>query len=81
MIAPGVVDRHGSMLEADHVMDDGGHDLPSRFGVTMRNGHGDFLVAAENHLGVGLSAALIVDERIVNAAKARPGVERDVFDA
>src|SRR5678816_68589 len=62
-------------------MDDGEHDLTRSFGVTMRDRDGDFFVTAENHLRVGLSAALVIHKRIVNAAEARPGVECDVLDA
>ena len=35
----------------------------------------------KNHLRVGLTAALVIDERIVNPAEARPWVECDVLDA
>ena len=69
------------MLQTDHVVHDGGHDLARRLGVAMRHGHGDFFVAAENHFRIRRTAALVIDQGIVNAAKARPGIERDVFDA
>src|SRR5262245_4016792 len=81
VIAPGVVDRHRGMLKANHVVDNGGHDLTRRFGITMRNRDGDLFVAAENHLRVGLTAALVIDERIVNTAKTRPRVESNIFNA
>src|SRR5262249_29310348 len=81
VIAPGVVDRHRGMLKANHVVDNGGHDLTRRFFGTMRHPDGGLFVAAENHLRVGLTAALVIDERIVNTAKTRPWVERHVFNA
>src|SRR5262249_56134663 len=77
----GVVDGDGGMLKPNHVVEDGGHDLPRRFGIAMGNRHGDLFVTAENHLRVGLTAALVIDERIVNTAKTRPWVERHVFNA
>ena len=69
------------MLQADDVVHDRRHDLAGRLGVAMRHRHGDLFVAAENHFGIGLGAALVIDQRIVNAAEARARIQRDVFDA
>ena len=69
------------MLQADDVVHDRRHDLARRLGVTVRHRHGDLFMAAENHFRIGRAAALVVDQRIVNAAKARAGIERDIFDA
>ena len=47
--------------------------IAGRLEVTMGDRDRDLFVAAENHLRIGLAAALIVNQRIVNAAKTHPG--------
>ena len=69
------------MLQADDVVHDGRHRLAARLGVTVRDRDGDLFVTAEDNLRISLTAALVIDQRIVNAAKARTGIKCDVFDA
>ena len=69
------------MLQTDHVVDNRRHDFAGGLGVAMRHRYGDLLVAAEDHLGIGRAAAFVIDQGVVDAAKARTGVERDIFDA
>jgi len=38
-------------------------------------------MAAENHFGIRRATALVIDQRIVNAAETRAWIERDIFDA
>jgi hypothetical protein len=40
----------------------------------MGDGDGDFFVAAENNLRIGLGPAFIIDQGVVNAAKAGAGI-------
>jgi hypothetical protein len=62
------------VLQADDVVHDCRHNFACRFGIAMRDSDGDLFVTAENDLWIGLTATLVVDERIVNAAKARTGI-------
>ena len=74
----GVENRHAGMLQTDHVVDDGDHRFVLRLGVAMSDGHRDFFVMAEDHFGLVIAA--IVDDRIVDPAEGRTGVERGVLD-
>src|SRR5439155_23785658 len=80
-VTPGVVDRHGSMLQADDVVHNRGHRLAGSLGITVRDRDGDFFVTAEDNLRIRLTAALVIYQRIVNTAKARTGIQSDIFDA
>src|SRR5207244_4421388 len=80
-VTPGVVDRHGSMLQADDVVHNGGHRLAGSLGITVRDRDGDFFETAEDNLRIGLTAALVIYQRIVNAPEARTRIKRDVFNA
>jgi hypothetical protein len=62
------------MLQPDDVVHDGCHRLARGFGVAVGHGYGDFFVAAENDLRVGLTPAFIIDQGIVDPAKARAGI-------
>ncbi len=77
-VAPGVVDRHRRVLEPDDVVHRRGHRLALGARVAVRHRDGDLLVLAEDHLRHMIAA--VVDERIVQAAKRRAGIERDVLD-
>ena len=74
----GVVDRHAGMQQPDQVVQDHRHRLAGRLGVAVRDLHGDLLVLAQHHRRL---VAAVVDQRIVQAAKARAGIERDVGEA
>jgi hypothetical protein len=71
----GVVDAHGRMQQSDHVVHDGDHRAAGRLGVAMGDLHGDLLMLAQQHRR---AVAAVIDERVVQAAKARPGIERDI---
>ena len=81
VVAVRVINRHRSMLQTDDVMHDRRHDLARRLGIAVRDGDGNLFVAAENHLRIGFPSALIIDQRIVNAAEARPWIQRDILNA
>jgi hypothetical protein len=67
------------VLEADDVVHDGGHRRALGLGVAVGQGDGDLLVGGEDQLGGTVAA--VVDQRIVQAAIGRAGIERDVLDA
>jgi hypothetical protein len=56
-------------------MDDGDHRQALRPRIAMRDLHGNFFVVAEQHRRVVFA---VIDQRIVQAAETRSGVERDV---
>ena len=56
-------------------MDDGDHRQALRPRIAMRDLHGNFFVVAEQHRRVVFA---VIDQRIVQAAKTRSGIERDV---
>ena len=58
-------------------MHDGDHRLAFGAGVAMGDLHGDLFVLAEQHRRIVLA---VVDQRVVQAAIARAGIERDVFE-
>ena len=74
----GVVDRHAGVQQADQVVQDHRHRLAGRLGVAVRDLHRDLLVLAQHHRRI---VAAVVDERVVQAAKARAGIERDVAES
>ena len=75
-VAPGVEHRHGGVEQADIGMHGGGHRLAGHLGVAVGDRDGALLVQAEQHLR--RLVAEEVDDRIVQAAVARAGIERDV---
>ncbi len=77
-VAPGIEDRHGGVEQADIGMHRGRHRLVGDLGVALRDRDRDLLVQAEQHLR--LLVAEIVDDRIVQAAIAGAGIERDIGD-
>ncbi len=56
-------------------MDDRHHRLAARLGVAVGDLHGDLFVIAEQHRRLVLA---VIDQRIVQAAVTRAGIERDV---
>jgi len=61
--------------QADKIVQDHHHRLAARFGIAMRDLHRDFLVVADHHRRLVVA---VVDQRVVQAAKARAGIESDV---
>ena len=74
----GVVDRHARMQQPDQVVQDHRHRPAGRLGIAVRDLHRDLLVLAQHHRRL---VAAVVDERIVQAAEAGAGIERDVGEA
>ena len=77
-ITPGVVDAHRGMLQADGAMHQHAHRLARRLGVAVRHRHRRFLVQAGEELR--LLVATVVDQRLVQAAKARARIGRHVVE-
>ncbi len=71
----GVVDRHAGVQQADEIVQDHRHRLAARLGVAVRDLHRDLFVVAQHHRRLVVA---VVDQRIVQAAEARAGIERDV---
>ena len=75
-VAPGVVDRHRGVLEADDVVQRRRHRPARRLRVAVGERDRDLLVQALDDL-----RAADVDERVVQAAERRARGEGDVLDA
>ena len=75
-VAPGVEDRHGGVEQADVGVHRRRHRLAGHLGVAVRDRDRALLVQAEQHLR--RVVAEIVDDRVMEAAIARAGIERDV---
>ena len=73
-----VVDGHRRVLEPDRPMTQRGHRLAFDLVVAMGHRDGRFLVAAGKELGRLVVA--VVEDRLVDAAEARAGVRRNVFE-
>ena len=78
-VAPGVEDRHRAVHQPDIGMDCRPHRAAGDLGIAVRDSDRRLLVQAQQHLRCGV--AEIVHERVVQAAIARAGIERDVGDA
>ena len=78
-VAPGVVNRHGGVLESDGAVSHDEKRLAFDLGVAMSHGDGGFFVAAGDELGILIAA--VIDDRFVQAAKARAGIGADVLDS
>ncbi len=74
----GVVDGHAGMQQPHEVVQDHGHRLAGRLGVAVGDLHRDLLVLAQHHRRL---IAAVIDQRIVQAAEARAGIERDMREA
>jgi lipopolysaccharide/colanic/teichoic acid biosynthesis glycosyltransferase len=77
-VAPGVEDGHAGVLQADDVVHGRGQRHAGGARVAVGDGDGDLLVTGDHHLGHERVAE--VDQRIVDASVAGPGVEGDVGD-
>ena len=71
----GVIDAHGGVQHADHVVHDRHHRLAGRLGVAVGDLHRDLLVLAEQDRRL---VAAVIDQRVVQAAIARARIERDI---
>ncbi len=77
-VAPGVVHRHGGVLQADHAMADHGERLALNLGVALPHMHRDLLVRTGEDLGLRVLG--VVDDRLMQAAEARGAVHRQIVD-
>ena len=77
-VAPGIEYGHRGVEEANVGMDGGGHRATRHLGVAMRDGDGRLLVQAQQKLRI--LVAEIIDERIVQSAKARARIDGYVGD-
>ena len=77
-VAPGVVDRHGGVLQADRAVAQRHQRLAGDLEVAVRHADGGFLVHAGEefrHLVVA-----VVDQQLVQRAETRGAVRRAVLD-
>jgi hypothetical protein len=77
-IAPGVVDRHGGVLQADDAVTRHCHRPAGHFGVALRYVDGDVLVHAGENFRFVVG---VIDGGFVQAAVARCAIDRQIFDA
>ena len=77
-VAPGVEDRHRRVHQADVGVHHRPHHLSGGLGVAMRHGDGRLLVQAEQHLRPLVPE--VIDDRIVQPAVARAGIQREIGD-
>jgi hypothetical protein len=73
----GVVDGHGAVEQAHHVVEDRGHGAAGRLGVAVSDADRDLLVGALDQRRLVVA---VVDQRVVQAPKAGARVERHVRD-
>ena len=75
-VAPGIEHRHGGVEQADVGMDRGRHRAAGHLGVAVGDRHSGLLMQAQEHLR--RLVAEVVDDRVVQAAIARAGIECDI---
>ncbi len=78
-VGVGVVNRHGSVLQADGAVGHDHHGFAFDLGVAVGHGDGGFLVQAGEEFGVLVIA--VVDDGFVEATEAGAGVRGAIFDA
>ena len=78
-VAPGVVERHGGVVQADGAVREDAERLLLDLVVAVAHRHRDFLVRAGEEFGIDVAA--VIDQRLVQAAEARRGVRRHVLEA
>jgi hypothetical protein len=78
-VAPGIENRHARVLQADHIVQAGSHDIAGDPGVTIGQSHGDLFVRAHDDLGT--LTRLEIHHRVVQAAITGAGIQGDVFDS
>ncbi len=77
-IAPGVVDRHGGVLQTDGAMDERQQRLARHLEIAVPHGHCGFLMhAGEEFRHLVLT---VVDQRLVDGAIARGGIGGQILD-
>ena len=76
-IAPGVVYRHGRMLQSDYAVADHRHRLAFDLGIALGHRDRDLLVWASENFGF---VSGVVNDRFVQAAEARSAIHRQVID-
>ena len=76
-VAPRVVEAHRSVLQADGAVHHHAHRLARGLGVTVRDARRRFLVQAGENFGVLVAG--VIDDRLVQAAKAGGRIDRDVL--
>ena len=77
-VAPGVVDRHGGVLQADHAVNESHQRLAGRLEIAVAHADRGFLVHAGQELRHRVLA--VVDQRLVDPAIARGRIGRHVLD-
>ena len=77
-VAPGVVDGHAGVLQADGAVAQRQQRLAGDLEVAVRHGHRRFLVHAGEELGHAVAA--VIDQRLMDGAKTRGAVGGQVFD-
>ncbi len=77
-IAPGIVDRHGGVLQADDAVDQRHQRLAGRLEVAVAHTDAGFLVHAGEEFRHRVLA--VVDQRFMDAAIARRRIGRQIFD-
>ena len=77
-VAPGVVQRHGGVLQADHAVANHGHRLALDLGVALRHVHRDLFVRAGEDFGFGIAA--VVEHRLMQTAETRRAIHRQIFN-
>ncbi len=77
-VAPGIVHRHGGMLQADDAVAGHRHRLAFDLGVALRHVDRDILVHAGDDLGLVVG---VIDDGFMQAAIARGAIDRHIFDA
>jgi hypothetical protein len=77
-VAPGIVERHRGVLQADHAVAHHGHRLAFHLGIALRDVDRDLLVRAGEDFGLGVLS--VVDQRFVDAAEARSAGHRQIIE-
>jgi len=77
-VAPGVVHRHGGVLQADDAVARHRDRLAFDLGIALRQVDGDILMHTGDDFGF---VAAVIDDGFVQAAVARSAVDRQIFDA
>ena len=77
-VAPGVIDRHGGVLQADRAVDQRHDRLAGRLEIAVAHGDAGFLVRAGEEFRHRVLA--VIDQRFVDAAVARGRIGGQIFD-
>ena len=77
LVAIGVINRHGRMLDPNRPVCRGEHRLALDLGVAVGHRHRGFLVHARNEFRLIVA---VIDERFVESAEARAGIREEILD-